>query len=125
MAKVPAKRWATRADLLSQLDEARVRIEENPATAPDLAELAQTASLSKHHFLRLFRSSFGYTPNRYVALRRIGIAKNLLQNTTKSVTDIALLVGCETPSSFTRLFRSHTGMTPSAWRRTNSNFGKV
>lgn len=124
MARVPARRWATRADLISQLDEARLRIEEDPASAPALDALAETASLSKHHFLRLFRSSFGYTPNRYITLRRIGIAKELLLNTTKTVTQIALDVGCETPSSFTRLFKKHTGQSPSEFRR-NSNFGKA
>lgn len=118
LARVPARRWRTRADLLEQLDQARNRIEATPEAELDLDELAQEATLSKHHFARLFRQTFGYSPHRYLARRRIGLAQELLRTTTRTVGDIALSVGYETPAAFAREFRKATGLNPSQFRKT-------
>jgi AraC family transcriptional regulator len=40
----------------------------------------------------------------------------LLKDRHLSITDIALSVGYETPSSFSASFRKQTGMTPGAFR---------
>lgn len=125
MARVPARRWATRADLYERLSQARAVLDESGETLPTLDEAAASAALSKHHFLRLFKGSFGFTPGQYLARRRIGIAQGYLRDTRLSVTEIALKVGCETTSSFTKLFKQATGVSPSAWRKANSNFGKA
>lgn len=116
IVRVPARRWRTRADLVGQLDEARQRIEDEPASDLKLDDLADSATMSKHHFARLFRDTFGYTPHRYLALRRIGLAKEMLQQTKRSVSDIALNVGYATPAAFTREFRKATGLAPRVFR---------
>ena len=50
--------------------------------------------------------------------KRIQQAKSLLANPAMSVTQIGLNLGFSETSSFTTTFRKHTGLTPTAYRRT-------
>ncbi|MGQ9491544.1 MAG: helix-turn-helix domain-containing protein [Anaerolineae bacterium] len=57
------------------------------------------------------------TPIAYLNRYRIQQAKQLLTNTHKTITEIALEVGFSSSSYFSRIFRRKTGMTPEAYRR--------
>lgn len=81
-----------------------------------LKVLASAAGLSEYHFLRMFKQSTGYTPHQYVINQRIDRAKELLQKTDISITEIAYLLGFSTPAHFTHHFRRKTGITPSQMR---------
>lgn len=48
---------------------------------------------------------------------QIARAKRLMHETDRKLSDIALDVGCATPSVFSDLFRRVTGESPSQWRR--------
>jgi AraC-like DNA-binding protein len=82
-----------------------------------LTDLANVAKLSPYHFARAFKQSFGETPHRYVMSRRIERAKALLVNPAMSVTDIAIAVGFDDPTSFASAFRRSAGTTPTNYRR--------
>jgi AraC family transcriptional regulator len=79
--------------------------------------LALIASLSSYHFLRMFKQSVGKTPLQYIIHCRMEKAKQLLAQTSLSVTEIALEVGYESPNHFIGLFRRLTGATPAAYRK--------
>jgi AraC family transcriptional regulator len=81
-----------------------------------LATLAELAQLSRFHFSRAFKQSFGVPPHRYLVRRRLERAKVLLADTDTSVTEIAMAVGYLDTSSFTTAFRKHTGLTPTRYR---------
>ena len=91
-------------------------IENDLAEDLSLKILANAAGLSEYHFLRMFKQSTGYTPHQYVINQRIERAKELLQKTDMSVTEIAYLLGFSTPAHFTHHFRRKTGVTPSTLR---------
>jgi AraC family transcriptional regulator len=92
-------------------------IEEHVAEQIPLATLARLARLSPYHFSRSFKQSFGVPPHRYHTNRRMERAKALLQERTRSVTDIGLALGFSETSSFTAAFRKTTGLTPSRFHR--------
>lgn len=92
-------------------------IEQNLAEAISLATLAGLARLSRHHFCRAFRQTFGMPPHRYHKGRRIERAKVLLSTPACSVTEIGTSVGFRETSAFSATFHKITGMTPSAYRR--------
>lgn len=48
---------------------------------------------------------------------RVARAQRLMLDRDQNLTAIALEVGCSSPSTFSELFRSVTGETPTAWRR--------
>jgi len=82
-----------------------------------LAKLAGLARLSPFHFARAFKQSFELPPHRYLTLRRIERAKELLSQPDLSVTRIGINVGFNDTSSFSAAFRRQTGVTPTAFRR--------
>lgn len=82
-----------------------------------LAELAGLVRLSRFHFCTAFRLATGQTPGDWMMDERIRRAVALLENFELSITEIALEVGYETPSSFTARFRQRVGLTPTEYRR--------
>lgn len=52
-----------------------------------------------------------------VARSQVTRAQRLMQTSDRKLSDVALEVGCATPSGFSDLFRRVTGETPSQWRR--------
>jgi AraC family transcriptional regulator len=92
-------------------------IEEHLLEDIPLAQLAEVARLSPYHFVRAFKQSFGLPPHRYLSKLRMNEAKALLADPTLSVTQIGVNLGFSETSSFTTAFRKHTGLTPTAYRR--------
>jgi AraC family transcriptional regulator len=82
-----------------------------------LDELAALVNLSRFHFCTAFRLATGRTPHQWLTNLRIARAKELLTDPLLPVTEIALCVGYQTPSSFTASFRKLVGATPSEFRR--------
>lgn len=54
---------------------------------------------------------------KYVTLRRIGEAQNLLINTPLTITQIAATVGYNNSNYFQNVFRAAVNMTPGDYRR--------
>ncbi|TGG93941.1 helix-turn-helix domain-containing protein [Natronospirillum operosum] len=81
-----------------------------------LSELAGVTGLSDYHFARMFRQATGYAPHRYVLHRRLVRARQLLEQTALSMTEIALQCGFGSSSHFSNRFRRETGTSPSQYR---------
>lgn len=82
---------------------------------PLLADMAATQHMSERTFIRHLHSE----QTSYQALLdevRMERARWLLENTHRSVEDIACAVGYEDPSNFSRTFRRWLGLTPSQHR---------
>jgi len=92
-------------------------VESRSASPLDLGELAAVASMSKYHFIRTFRRATGTTPYRYILGTRLRRAASALVQTRLPVSTIALGEGFGDLSSFNRMFRRMTGVTPSRFRR--------
>src|SRR4051794_14535559 len=82
----------------------------------EVEDLARAAGLSKAHFSREFRRTFGESPYVYLLTRRLERAAALLRNTDYSVAEICLEVGLQGVGSFTTSFKRMYGMTPTAYR---------
>lgn len=82
-----------------------------------IEELALRAGVSRAHFIRRFGDVTGMSPHRYVTLRRIEKAKELLGDPQRGLAQIALDVGFGSQSHFTQVFHAMTGQTPSQFRR--------
>lgn len=87
---------------------------DEPISLQDLADLL---GLSRFHICTAFRQATGFTPHQWLVRLRMDRARRLLAQTGLSVTDIALAVGYQTPSSFSQAFRAAVGTTPSDFRR--------
>ena len=79
-------------------------------------DLARAAGLSRAHFSREFKRTFGESPHAYLLTRRLERAAALLRSTDRSVAAICFAVGLRSVGSFTTSFTHAYGMTPTAYR---------
>ncbi len=82
-----------------------------------LSDLAREACLSPFHYHRLFQKTFGETPHEFLTRLRIDNAKRLLARELLPVTEVCFAVGYESLGSFSTLFRSWVGYSPSEFQR--------
>ena len=100
-----------------QLRRVTQYMREHLAEEIGLDELAALVNLSRFHFCTAFRKATGQTPHNWLMILRIEEARRLLETPALAVTDVALAVCYQTPSSFAAAFRKLVGTTPSAYRR--------
>jgi AraC-like DNA-binding protein len=82
----------------------------------EVADMADAAALSKAHFSREFRRTFGESPHHYLLTRRLERAASLLRMTDWTVGEICVSVGLQSLGSFTTSFKRTYGETPTAYR---------
>jgi AraC family transcriptional regulator len=116
IAGLPVVRRSTRIELYRRLARARDFMEAGYTQPIGLADMAEQANMAQHHFLRLFKKTFGRTPHQYLTNLRIERACRLLAQTELTVTQICYDLGFESPPSFALLFRRHMGVTPTEFR---------
>lgn len=81
-----------------------------------LEEVANHVYLNPAYFSTLFRQSCGSTFKEYLNIVRVEESKRLLANTDYSIIDIAVAVGFDNQSYFSKVFKKYTGLTPKQYR---------
>jgi AraC-like DNA-binding protein len=81
-----------------------------------VADMARAAGLSKAHFSREFRRTFGESPHHYLLTRRLERAAALLRMTDWTVGEVCVSVGLQSLGSFTSSFGRIFGQTPTEYR---------
>lgn len=82
-----------------------------------LADVAKYTSLSKNYFCERFRAVIGIGFNAYLNNLRTDYSAHLLSDTNESIIDICYESGFSSFSSFSRLFKTKYGITPSEYRK--------
>jgi AraC family transcriptional regulator, regulatory protein of adaptative response / methylated-DNA-[protein]-cysteine methyltransferase len=91
-------------------------IESHPGEAPDLAELAARAGLSRFHLQRSFKAVTGVSPKEYVEICRVRLLKRSLR-TAGDVTTAVYDAGFGSSSRVYERADTRLGMTPKQYRR--------
>jgi AraC family transcriptional regulator len=107
-----------------QIRKVRTHIAENLGTTLSISDLAALVRLSRFHFSRAFKDTFGDTPHQYVLRRRIEHAQGLMLSTKTALAEIALECGLVDQPHLGRSFRRIVGETPAAWRRARMTGGQ-
>lgn len=82
--------------------------------------MAILSGYSASHFSRLFHAQLGKSYSEYLTRIRIRHVQDLLLNTKKSVTEIALETGYLHTGNLSEQFKQQTGMTPLQYRKTST-----
>ena len=82
-----------------------------------LDDVAREVFLSPSYLSKLIKTQTGQSFRHLVNMARIAEAMRLLELTDKSLSEIAFLTGYEDHSYFTKVFRRHTKMNPSDYRK--------
>jgi len=101
-------------DFISSLDSLIATLLGNGRADMQLA--AEAAGMSKRTLQRRLTES-GHTYSALVTRTRLRIAAERLAETDMPVSEIAASLGYKDASNFTRAFRSHTGVSPSLYRK--------
>lgn len=95
-------------------------IDTNFATDINLDLLAHLRFTSKYHLIRVFKKYYGITPRQYLINKRIKEAKKRLE-AGRTVSDTCYDIGFESINTFSNLFKTKTGKSPSAYKRATFN----
>jgi AraC family transcriptional regulator len=88
-----------------------------------VADLCGLVHLSKAHFSRAFRCTFGQSPHAFVIRRRVELAAQYMLQTEAPLSHIAQQCGFTDQPHLSKIFRQAMGHTPAAWRRARGTDG--
>lgn len=91
-------------------------IVKNYANNITLDDVANEVHLNPAYFSTLFKKEVGNSFKEYLNMIRIEESKRLLTNSSYSIVDIAVAVGFEDQSYFSKVFKKYTGITPKQYR---------
>ena len=83
----------------------------------EIQTLAKLSHFSLFHFHRIMRALLGEPIGAYINRIRLETAAKMMRYSPMSIEDIAYNVGYETPSSLTKAFKKHFGISPSDYRK--------
>ncbi|TSJ39642.1 helix-turn-helix domain-containing protein [Mucilaginibacter corticis] len=86
---------------------------------PSVKYFASKLNLSPNYLSDLLNKFTGKTTQEHIHLELVDKAKSLLWGTNNSISEIAYGLGFEHPSHFTKIFKTKTGKSPSAYRHVN------
>ena len=87
----------------------------------DANTLSSAMAMSRAQLLRRMKSITGNSPGYYIKTMRLEKAKELLETSDISVSEVAFQTGFASPSNFSKVFSEKYGMNPSQFLRTRRN----
>ncbi|AWF81298.1 AraC family transcriptional regulator [Microbulbifer sp. A4B17] len=91
-------------------------LEEHYCSTIMIDQIGEQFGFSNRTMLRRFKQATGATPSQYLQEIRLDAATKLLVQSNKSIQEITHAIGYEDISSFTRLFKRKSGLSPSHYR---------
>jgi transcriptional regulator GlxA family with amidase domain len=91
-------------------------METNYQTSISINGLASQFGMSLRSLIRRFKNATAETPLGYLQAVRIEVAKKYLESGNTNIDDITYFVGYEDSSSFKKLFKKKTGLSPRGYR---------
>lgn len=107
-------------DWISHMRNAIDYIERNLTADIDYVAASREACCSVYHFQRMFSYMAGVPLSEYIRRRRLALAAFDLQHSGEKIIDIGLRYGYDSPTAFTRAFRTMHGISPSEARETGA-----
>ena len=93
-------------------------IQSNIHTSVSVAQLTEFLGVSQPYLFKLFKTKFQMSPKEYILKQKLNQAQLLLKETPLTITQIANSVGFQDVLSFSKFFKSKTGLSPQNYRNT-------
>ena len=116
--KMDFKKAITNEEVFRSLLQAKELMDIHLMENLSLEEITTHTGISKYHFIRLFKNTFGLSPYQYQKLKRLDAAKKLLGE-GNAIFDVALALGYADVPTFTKAFKQVFGVTPGNIRKSN------
>jgi AraC family transcriptional regulator len=82
-----------------------------------LSTLATEAGYSRAHFMRMFKTAMGATPQSYLLELRLRRAKEMVASRSTSMIDIAIACGFRNRANFSTAFSPRFVLSPNLYRK--------
>lgn len=96
-------------------------IQRNYKNKITLKEIASSGNVCRSNCCEIFQSILNKSPISYLIEYRLNKSIKLLNDTSYTITEIALKCGFNSSSYFTEIFHKQLGFTPSQYRKNNAN----
>ncbi|MBW4080162.1 response regulator [Paenibacillus sp. S150] len=106
-------------DKSAYIDKATAYIREHLDRNLSLNLVSRQVHINANYLSEMFRRETGMTYIEFVSREKVERAAAILKETPLKISEVANQVGYQDIKYFTRLFKKHTGMTPSEYRRNN------
>ncbi|WP_431804119.1 helix-turn-helix domain-containing protein [Halobacillus andaensis] len=83
----------------------------------NLKVIAEELHVNPNYLSSVFNKDTGTSITKYINAHRVKEAKELLTNTQYSLMEISILLGYNSQSYFTRVFKKHEGISPKDFRQ--------
>lgn len=91
-------------------------IDLNLTEIKDIGTIAGELSYNKYYISHLFKEKLGITIYEYITERKLDIARTMLEEENASISEIAEKLNYESTQSFSKMFKRHTGVSPSKYK---------
>lgn len=92
-------------------------INEFYTTKINIPNLAKMENMSMTKYNKLFKEQMKIPPTKYIISQRIHLAKELLETTNLTITEISLTCGYDDINFFSRVFKENVGLSPTAYKQ--------
>lgn len=86
---------------------------------PSVKYFAEQVNLSANYFGDIIKKETGKPPHEYIQLKVLDVAKEMLFDDSKSVSQVAFELGFKYSQHFSRLFKQKVGVSPQEYRALN------
>jgi AraC-like DNA-binding protein len=118
LSKMNFKKGITNEDVFRAILSAKTFIDEHVMENLSLDQISLNVCISKYHFIRVFKNTFGISPYQYQKRKRLELAKIDLIN-GNDIYYTAIRAGFPDVHSFSKAFKQQFGKTPGIIRKSN------
>jgi len=114
--RCPGRSFHRKTRIFARIQKARLYLEGNPQRMLRIEDLMELTRFSSWWLSKTFHAVYGETLQKASMRLRMQRARDLLQNSQLSITELAEACGFHDPCSFARQFKAWHGETASTWR---------
>jgi AraC family transcriptional regulator len=114
--RCPGRSFHRKTRIFARIQRARLYLEGNPQRMLRIEDLMELTRFSSWWLSKTFHAVYQETLQKASMRLRMQRARDLLQNSQLSITELAEACGFHDPCSFARQFKAWHGETASAWR---------
>lgn len=114
--RCPGRSFHRKTRIFARVQKARLYLEGNPQRMLRIEDLMELTRFSSWWLSKTFHAVYQETLQKASMRLRMQRARDLLQNSQLSITELAEACGFHDPCSFARQFKGWHGETASAWR---------
>lgn len=116
-SRLPFSKFSTREEIYRRLRIAKEYMDENFLSIRSNNEIAARCMLSEYHFIRSFGQLYNVSPFQYLQRLRLTYSMSLIRTTDWDLSYIASICGFQDISTFSKSFKRHYKISPSAIRK--------